>query len=116
MFHGDKGTLAISGDNYTIYDLKGKQVEAIKGTGKDEAHLDNFFDAVRGSAKPNSATVTAARNAANGPATIPDTIAAEAGPARQRSSALRPGVQPARTKRCVRKAGSATAALWVAAA
>ena len=54
LFHGEKGTLAISGDNYTIYDLKGKQVEAIKGTGKDEAHLDNFFDAVRGSAKPNS--------------------------------------------------------------
>ena len=54
LFHGEKGTLAISGDSYTIYDLKGKQVEAIKGTGKDEAHLDNFFDAVRGSAKPNS--------------------------------------------------------------
>lgn len=54
LFHGEKGTMAISGDNYTVYDLKGKQVEQIKGTGSDEMHQVNFLHAVRGDAKPNS--------------------------------------------------------------
>jgi predicted dehydrogenase len=54
LFHGEKGTLAISGDTYTTYDLKGKQTETIKGNGHDDAHQDNFLAAIRGSARPNS--------------------------------------------------------------
>ncbi len=54
LFHGEKGTLAITSDNYAIYDLKGKQVETIKGSGSDELHQDNFLNSIRGSAKLNS--------------------------------------------------------------
>ena len=54
LFHGENGTLAISSDNYTTYDAKGKQVESIKGNGKDEMHYENFLQAVRGNAKLNS--------------------------------------------------------------
>jgi predicted dehydrogenase len=54
LFHGEKGTLAISGDNYTTYDAKGKEVESIKGKGRDDMHYENFLQSVRGSARLNS--------------------------------------------------------------
>lgn len=54
LFHGDKGTLAIRGTGYTIYDPKGKEVEKVAGTGSDPVHIGNFLDAVRGNAKLNS--------------------------------------------------------------
>jgi predicted dehydrogenase len=54
VFHGDKGTLAISGKDYAIFDPSG--LEAGKGSSDDRntAHLQNFFDAIRGSAKLNA--------------------------------------------------------------
>jgi len=54
QFCGEKGTLTINGGNYTIYDVKGKEIATEKGTGGDGAHFANFIDAVRGEAKLNS--------------------------------------------------------------
>jgi predicted dehydrogenase len=51
VFHGEKGTLAISGGDYTIYDPGGTEVAKGAGEVGDAVHLQNFFDAVRGTAK-----------------------------------------------------------------
>jgi predicted dehydrogenase len=61
VFHGDQGTLAISGGGYTgrgnrstgytIYDLKNKEVKNVPIKGTDRAHMINFLDAIR-SGKP----------------------------------------------------------------
>ncbi|MBI3855279.1 MAG: gfo/Idh/MocA family oxidoreductase, partial [Planctomycetes bacterium] len=54
VFDGDKGTLAISGSGYQIFDPSGAEV--LKGTSdmSDSLHLQNFIDAVRGTAKANA--------------------------------------------------------------
>jgi predicted dehydrogenase len=55
LFHGENGSLAIRGNNYTIYDPKGKEVRKGTGTGGNDAvHFGNFLDAVRGMGKLNS--------------------------------------------------------------
>ena len=48
-FYGDKGSLVISGGNeYTIHDLAGKEVEKVAGDrGSDVHHFKNFADAIR---------------------------------------------------------------------
>jgi predicted dehydrogenase len=47
IFHGEKGTLAINGGGYTIYDEKGKEVKSDKGAAGDTTHIVNFLDAIR---------------------------------------------------------------------
>jgi predicted dehydrogenase len=47
LFHGDKGTLAIRGGGYTIYDPKGVELTTASGTGGDVTHAANFLAAVR---------------------------------------------------------------------
>ena len=61
-FFGDRGTLTITGGNYSISDPSGK--ETAKGSGEtgDAAHLQNFLDAVRGTAKPNAEIEDGARS------------------------------------------------------
>jgi predicted dehydrogenase len=54
VFHGDQGTLAISGGDYAIYDPAGTEVAKGAGEVADAVHLQNFLDAVRGGAKPNA--------------------------------------------------------------
>jgi predicted dehydrogenase len=54
LFTGEKGSLAISGTGYTIYDVKGKEVRKASGTGSDATHFRNFLDACRGNGKLNS--------------------------------------------------------------
>jgi predicted dehydrogenase len=55
LFQGEKGTLAIKGGSYTIYDEKGKEVAKGSGSGGVDAHhTPNFLAAVRGEAKLNS--------------------------------------------------------------
>ncbi len=54
VFHGDKGTLAISGSGYSIFDPAGTEVAKGTSNDGDAVHLQNFLDAVRGSAKPNA--------------------------------------------------------------
>ncbi len=62
-FHGENGSLLIDGDGYTIYDLKGAQVEAVKtdpgavtsqvgpAVRLDALHTTNFVEGIRGTAK-----------------------------------------------------------------
>ena len=67
MFYGEKGSLFIDGNSYTIYDLKGNVVKEIKDERKvdsqnkmnpseqlDAHHFNNFFAAIKGEQKLNS--------------------------------------------------------------
>jgi predicted dehydrogenase len=54
-FYGDNGLLALTGGGlYTIFDLKGKEVEKGKGPAGDAVHFVNFFDCIRSGKRPNS--------------------------------------------------------------
>ncbi|WP_345264969.1 Gfo/Idh/MocA family protein [Nibrella viscosa] len=65
-FYGEKGTLIINGNGYTIYDNKNKELKKVSGdqtnplnaTGPgfdlDVDHLTNFRDAIRLGKRPNS--------------------------------------------------------------
>lgn len=55
MFYGDGGTFGISNSTWTVYDNKGVQTSTGKGPGGgDPAHIGNFLDGIRGTAKLNS--------------------------------------------------------------
>lgn len=47
LFTGEKGTLAIRGGSYTIYELDGKVRQQSKGPASDALHVQNFLDAIR---------------------------------------------------------------------
>jgi predicted dehydrogenase len=61
-FHGENGSLLIDGDGYTVYDLKGTQVEEVKtdpgavtsqvgpAVRLDALHTANFVEGIRGTA------------------------------------------------------------------
>lgn len=53
-WYGDKGSLANFGSGYKIFDPKGKEIGAGSGPGGDVVHIENFLQAIRGDAKPNS--------------------------------------------------------------
>jgi len=53
-FYGDQGILTIAGGSYAIYDLKDKQIGQGSSSGGDVTHLQNFLDAIRGSAPLNA--------------------------------------------------------------
>jgi predicted dehydrogenase len=55
VFYGEGGTFSIAGSNWTIYDPKGEKISEGKGKGGgDAAHMGNFLDGIRGTAKLNS--------------------------------------------------------------
>jgi predicted dehydrogenase len=55
VFYGDKGTFAISGPAWTVFDPKGEKISEGKGPGGgDAAHIGNFLDSIRGNATLNS--------------------------------------------------------------
>jgi predicted dehydrogenase len=54
LFHGDKGTLAIRGGGYAIYDPKGREIKKVSGPAGDVTHIANFLAAVRGQEKLHS--------------------------------------------------------------
>jgi predicted dehydrogenase len=54
MFHGENGTLGLADNGYTVFDLKGKELQKTPGTGNDGQHIGNFLDACRGKGKLNS--------------------------------------------------------------
>ncbi len=67
LFYGEKGSLLIDGNAYTIYDLDNKVVKDVKNDMKidarnltnpaealDALHFQNFFDAIRGGSPLNS--------------------------------------------------------------
>jgi predicted dehydrogenase len=49
-FFGDRGTLTISGSQYSIKDLAGAEVAKGSSSAGDTVHLQNFLDGIRGSA------------------------------------------------------------------
>lgn len=53
-FHGDKGTLVISGSGYKIYDMHNKLVSEKSGGGGDATHLGNFLACIKSGAAPNA--------------------------------------------------------------
>ena len=53
-FHGTDGSLVIRGSGYTIYDMRGKEVETGTGDAGDTAHFSDFLDAVRSGRLPNA--------------------------------------------------------------
>jgi predicted dehydrogenase len=53
-FYGENGSLANVGNGYKIFDAKGKEVSSGNGPGGDKVHIENFLEAIRGRAKPNS--------------------------------------------------------------
>ncbi len=53
--YGDGGSIVFNGGNqYTIYDTKGKELEKQGGLGGDVHHFRNFIESFRGDAKLNS--------------------------------------------------------------
>lgn len=54
LFVGEKGTLAIRGASYAIYDLGGKLVTQAKGSSGDVVHVRNFLEAIRNGQRLNS--------------------------------------------------------------
>ncbi len=48
LFQGEKGSLAINGNSYTVYDPSGKPVRTEKGPASDALHVGNFLAAIRG--------------------------------------------------------------------
>jgi predicted dehydrogenase len=57
LFHGENGSLAISGSNYRLYDAKGKEIKKVDGPGGEPLHFGNFIEAVRGN-KPLNSEIT----------------------------------------------------------
>ena len=53
-FFGENGSLLITGSGYTIHDPKGKEIARGTGPGGNDAHLQNFIDAIRGEKKLNA--------------------------------------------------------------
>jgi predicted dehydrogenase len=54
VFFGDKGSLAIRGNGYTIHDLKGKEIHKNSATSPDSLHILNFLEAIRSAKSLNS--------------------------------------------------------------
>jgi predicted dehydrogenase len=57
-FYGSKGSLAINGTGYEVFDLDGQSLEKHNGEGGDRGHVDNFFTAIRSGKRPNSEIAT----------------------------------------------------------
>ncbi len=53
-FHGEKGSMVVTDQDYAIFDMKGKEIERKTGTRGDAPHFANFLDCIRTGAKPNA--------------------------------------------------------------
>ncbi len=54
VFVGEKGSLAIRGDGYTILDNAGKEIKKESGRASDATHFANFLEGIRGDRPLNS--------------------------------------------------------------
>ena len=54
QFYGEGGSLALEGSGYKIYDMRGKETAAGKGSSSDAPHFFNFIETIRGNAKLNA--------------------------------------------------------------
>ncbi len=63
-FYGEKGSLLTGGGNeYTLFDLNGKEIDRKSAPGSDKFHFQNFLDAVRTGTKLNAEIEDAQRTA-----------------------------------------------------
>jgi hypothetical protein len=53
-FYGEGGTMVIDGGGYRILNMDGKETAKGTGPGSDRAHLENFLEGIRGSARLNA--------------------------------------------------------------
>jgi predicted dehydrogenase len=53
-FYGEKGSIILVGNDYSVYDEKDKLVKKFTGSGSQTPHLQNFLDAVRTDKKLNA--------------------------------------------------------------
>ncbi len=53
-FHGETGTIHMSGGGYTIYDLSNKEVSKGTGPSGDEVHMADFVASIRGDRRPHA--------------------------------------------------------------
>lgn len=53
-FYGTEGTVAFDGGGYSIHDLKGKELERVKGSSDQKPHFQNMMDAIRNDTPLNS--------------------------------------------------------------
>ncbi len=62
-FYGEKGSLLTGGGNeYTIYDINGKELDRKTAPGSDRFHFQNFLDGIRSGAKLNAEIEDAQRS------------------------------------------------------
>lgn len=54
VFVGEKGSLIIKGNSYTVCDKAGKEIKKESGPSSDNMHLNNFLDAIRAGKTLNS--------------------------------------------------------------
>ncbi len=52
--HGTEGSLVVRNGDYTIYDMKSKEVSAGTGASGDKDHFDDFLSAIRTGRRPNA--------------------------------------------------------------
>jgi predicted dehydrogenase len=53
-FHGQRGTMVLSGNGYAVYDLMNKEVIKGTGPGNDEIHMADFIASIRGERRPHA--------------------------------------------------------------
>lgn len=53
-FHGDNGTMVLTGNGYIIYDMMNKEVSKGTGDASDNSHLQNFLTAIREHKRPHA--------------------------------------------------------------
>lgn len=53
-FHGERGTLVISGSGYAIYSLTNKEIANSTGSGGDAVHMKDFLDSIRNHRRPHA--------------------------------------------------------------
>src|SRR5947208_11915317 len=53
-FHGEKGTMIIDANGYTIFDPKDKQIARVSDKAGDAPHFENFLGAIRNGGKLNA--------------------------------------------------------------
>jgi hypothetical protein len=61
-FYGEKGTLAIRGGSYRVYDPAGREIDKGGGPGGDVDHLTNFVESIRGNAIANAEIAEGAKS------------------------------------------------------
>jgi predicted dehydrogenase len=53
-FYGEGGVMAMTSAGYTVFDIKGKEMEQNPGKGSDVPHFSNFVDCIRHGGRLNS--------------------------------------------------------------